>query len=478
MSRRSLLLRGIRILSIISIFYGFTRLSWGVTREYFEYKTVSHIAIHDYQEDGIRPPAIVICFRFANWRINLTTKINQIFTGEENYLNDRNDSWIVQGIEARISHQEKERHESMKFIIGNRYCMLVKVLNQFKMEQMTSTRFGGISRFFVLNLSMTPAHSSFTYGFGFKRCIPKFINFILVRDESTISNPRNRELGKATCTRGIPRYDMLLTYSSFVNVRLSPPYDTNCLNYPKEGPFLSSYDCYDACLKKSTKKWNVVPGMTVIDRKKYLQSDAYIGYPHIIENEDQLTRVSTDDSLPKTIREIYSAVHSEWNGIRETCHQSCYRPDCRSEDTSPEITQFAGFDSASSEKGIRNESSLSSLRILMLISHQPTLEVSTVPKQRLVDYFIYMSSMLSFWLGFCPLTIMERIIQRLQKYTTRNKVAGKWDQRFRWQDESRIERLEKELVRVNELLETMCPNQKSYGNRPLSPYECTRHAKR
>src|SRR5437870_2385786 len=97
-----LLTRVVWIVLVVVILAGLTFLSWGVSREYFGYRTSSHITIRDYPEDGIKIPGLVACFHFNPNKITGPgPKIADLFTGDQNYWNDNDNSWKVRWIRAR-----------------------------------------------------------------------------------------------------------------------------------------------------------------------------------------------------------------------------------------------------------------------------------------------------------------------------------------------------------------------------------------
>lgn len=77
----------------------------------------------------------------------------------------------------------------------------------------------------------------------------------------------------------------------------------------------------------------MTPSETLMDRKKYKQSQQYIlSEPTLRENlrNTNITKKFRFDNLIK----IYLDIRKEWNNIR-LCRKSCERPDCQSEDFSP-----------------------------------------------------------------------------------------------------------------------------------------------
>lgn len=411
---RPLLIRLLWITSIIGILTGFTHLSWGVSREYFEYRTTSHIAIRDYA-DVIKAPAIVVCFRYKYTDQGMNMTIGERFSGEANYFNDKNDTWRVFSVRVRTTLDKKEvykEYETKKYLMGHRYCLFFQQLRQSNKTIVTSPENLALSNLYDVYITVTPAHSANTWGDP-KNCTPKFVYFGLVTDNSTLSNPSNREVFKELCTTGLRRYFIDFTYSSFINIKLPPPYDTNCLDYRKGTSFLSTYDCYNECLQEKTKPLNVIPSTTLIDRKKYNNSTEYIAYEFMLENKTRVMK----KSLPKELIQAYRTLSSGWDRIKKSCLQFCSRPDCWSEDISPTIISTRSW----TKNFSKDNETLSKIALNMLLSHQPMMEVSTLPKYHFIDYVVYMSSMLSFWLGFCPLSLVDTIIRRLRECTRKTR---------------------------------------------------------
>lgn len=420
MSHRKLLFAIARLVLLIFILTGFTLLCFGVSKDYFEYRTTSVIEIYDYPEDDVVAPAIVICYRF-DLDPRKEAKIGQLLSG--NHYNDINNTWKVDKLEARISpNASKVQYVTKKYILDNKYCMFLKVLDHFKIEDVISTRWRDMSRFYTVDITAGPIHAPDVYGFD-KPCDPRVAYFQIISDESSIPNYMNR-IATAELCRDHLFYLVLLTYASSIIVRRPPPYDTNCLDYNNTGLFLSSFDCYDKCLKIESMKWNVLPGMTIIDTEEYQKSEGYIAPNLIIEDENYLTTLEKNQSIPSDLVERYRNLSIAWKGIKRSCRMSCSRLDCKVEQISPNIHMLFG-------KTANVSSRLSHVRPVLLLSDQPTLQVSYVPKQQLRDYIIYMLSMISFWLGFCPLTLADTLLKRLGPYTRGKNMTVALEERVR-----------------------------------------------
>lgn len=421
----------LRLISILSILIGFTLLSWGVTFEYFEYRTTSIVEIRDYAGKEVAVPTIVMCIRFD---INplIESKIGKLFTGEKNYFHEKDDSWRLINWRARLPEGKNLTSQMKKyFMLGNKYCLFIKVLDRFSMEEVTSPKYMSLTYFYLFNTTMSPIHSKRAFGYYKKACTPKSVYFIIVSGEAAISNPMNRFACRDMCTEGIEHYEVDITYSSSTISRLPPPFDTNCLDYRKSGPFLSSHDCYDKCLKRKTAQWNFVPGMTVIDKELYKNSMADIVPGDIVEGK-KLDKLIKNGTLSPKLIESYRVLRNNWKGIKESCKNFCRRSDCVSERITPAISYWGSGPQANGTKLKRSYYRL-------MLSDQPFLHVASVPRQRLLDYIVYMCSGLSFWLGFCPLKIVDKMDGWVRKTRRKTQIRNRWrssrlsdSQQWRW----------------------------------------------
>lgn len=438
MSHRKLFLRITWLLLLSSILSGFALLSWNVSKDYFEYRTTWVTSLHDYPEDNVLAPGIVICFGFK-FDHRGETKIGELFTGEGNFFNDMNDSWIVKRVEARLTPPSRNvSYVTRKYMRGNKYCMFVKVSDHFSMEEVTSTRWGDLERFYSATTTATPIYSPNVFSWN-KTCNPHYAFFQIVKDESYLPNHKNRFAVDELC-RDYYSYTVLLTYASYVKVRKPPPYDTNCLDYNNTGIFLSKSDCYDRCLKNATIQWNFVPEITLIDREMYKRSTTFLAPNIIIEDENYLDSLKENANISKDVMEKYRIVSTHWKGIKDSCKKFCSRHECKHEKISPQVYL---------RHWTKNETySLAQIKLILLLSYLPTLHVSSIPKQKLIDYTVYMCSMLSFWIGLCPLTLADVLVKRLLDYT-KKKVSMSLEERIRVERTIRKERqLEERMQKI------------------------------
>lgn len=413
------LLKVLRFLAILAILVGCAFQSWGVTREHFEYRTSSAIAIREDPGEIVKAPAVVLCVRFDKVSL-VETRIGRLFSGNHDYLHDRNDTWGLIKLWSQVFPPGKRfDHTTTKFLKGNKYCLFLKVQEQFSMAEVTGPLILSLPVFFRANFTVDPLHSNYTYRVFDRRCNPKPIYFQVMEDWHSVYYSRNRYVVRFMCTRLIKSYLLYLSYAVSVNVKLPPPYDTNCLDYRGNGPYLSSHHCFDECLKRETEELNIVPGLTVIERKRYLTSNADIAPARIMEDEMALTNLLKVKSSPEKLLQTYEVLRSRWRVIKKSCRESCAKPDCRMERYTPRVTYFE----AGPEIG--NDTFLAFFDAGLRTSDQPMLIVTTIPKQGLVDYLVYMCSGLSFWLGFCPLALADKGYARLQHWLKVRRERGR-----------------------------------------------------
>lgn len=406
MSHGLLTIKVVRFLSVLAILAGLMFLSWKVTTEYFQYKTATRISIQDYPDEVVAP-AVVFCVRF-DVDPTVEHRVGRFFT--DDYFNDGNDTWRILKLWSQIYPPgRKLEYVTRKYFMGNRYCISVRVLEQFEIEEVTSPKIPSLPNFYQFVVTTEPLHSKFAFFSLEKRCNPKTVYFRVIGDHSTVANPRNKYDDIQLCSTAVASYETHLSYSSSILVRLPPPYDTNCLDYRKtSGHSISRHDCYDECLKEQTLASNLVPG--IIDRKRYLRSKMTIAPPNIIEDRDKINFLITNKSLPQDVLQSYRTVNERWQAIKKFCKISCQLRDCFSERiTSDVATNVAGLEQL-------NDTLMSKVTVILRTSNQPILHVTFVPRQILIDYIVYMCSNLSFWLGFCPLTVLHNIDERLRQW--------------------------------------------------------------
>lgn len=437
------------MLSLLAILSGFTFLSFGVTTDYFEYRTMSVVAIYHYS-GNVDAPSTVICFRFdIHQHFELTT--NELFTG--NFFNDMNDTWKVLEIGARIPTKKIPEYVTKKYIMGNKYCMRIKVLDYFSIDEVNSARYLDLPIFYNFTVSTTPLQSENVWIINKNySCLPTLAFFQMVLNEAKASDDStSRFVYKDVCKTGKKKYEISLTYSLSANVKLPYPYDTDCFDYQKQGLFSSHHDCLDKCLKDRTVKWNFIPGMTIIPKDVYNRTDALVAQGHILEDKDKLSAlIESNKTLPEKLLQTYRHIQDEWEGIKTSCSQSCPAINCVTRKISPHFEYFNGLDLLS-----ENESSPLVIDLRIRTPYRHTIQATYVPKQKLIDYIVYMSSMFSFWIGFCPLTLVQTLVHKLRQYKKKKTPVAL---------EERIQRLERTKERWERYL---CRHIGIRNDRPL-----------
>lgn len=336
-----LTIRITRCLVVIVALTGLSFLSWGVTIEYFMYKTISVVAIREYPEE-VTAPAIALCARVII-DPRKVSKVGQLFTG--NFLNDGNGSWRVTALWSDVITDKQLDYVTNKYLIGNKYCLLLQVKNVFKSEELTSRRIGSLPTFYFTDLTAEPFLSENLFLTPNRRhdrpcrAAPYYIQ-ILGSNGSSRSSPKNPFLSYVWCTRIYRELTIYLTYTQSVSVKLPPPFETNCLDYPKDGRFMSSGDCIDECLKRQVLPWKVVPGDTVIERKWYWNSTFDLAPPDAIEDPRTLKDL-VNSTLARLLLTSYQVIHARWKEMKKLCQRTCNRPDCLSERITPQSSIFS-----------------------------------------------------------------------------------------------------------------------------------------
>lgn len=396
-----MILQLLRCLMIVAIISGFAMLSWEVTIEYFLYKTISVVTITDYPEE-VTAPAVVFCARF-NIDPRKEYKIGELFTGEKDFLSDRSDSWKASKVWSSIIIGKLDTVVK-KYLKAGKYCLFIEVKDKFKSEDINSPE--SLPSFYRVIFSGEPFLSNNIFKAPRQKHPPGYFQVISGVSAISAYNPllAHEVFSRIQSDRV---YFVQLTYTLSISIKLPPPFDTHCLDYQSEGHFMSSNDCYDDCLKRETLRYNVVPGHTVIDRQKYLNSNMDIAHLNIIEDARKIEKLSTNSTLAKSLIKSYQLLHYKWKNIKMSCRHQCHRPDCVSEKITPQV--------AVSYDGGRFNKTSPVFVVTMRSSDQAILQVSSVAKQQLLDYIVYMCSGLSFWLGFCPLTIAGKIERHFLK---------------------------------------------------------------
>lgn len=160
---------------------------------------------------------------------------------------------------------------------------------------------------------------------------------------------------------------MFVRYTHFRSELLPAPFETDCIDYPVETPHESKHHCFDVCSAEMyLKEFNLLPPFTMIDKSR----DSRIDFV-------------TDKTTVKRKRQI-----------AQLCREKCSRHDCRRD-------RFVSDIVAETPENVVN---VTSVNLLKPIS--PKYDIKFAAMMQWTDYITYVLSSVSFWIGFCPLTII------------------------------------------------------------------------
>lgn len=171
----------------------------------------------------------------------------------------------------------------------------------------------------------------------------------------------------------------------------------------------SSHDCYDECLRFKTSGLNLIPDTAFIERDIFEKSPLEIATIRDIENREKLNILLKDEQNgnEKGFLQKYQQLHSQWLEFEELCSQKCDRSDCTYRQTIPLLYYM--------DKGEKNDNeTLKEVRVFMRLTNSPVLEINYVPKHRFIDFFVYISGGLSFWLGVSGVLITDLVVNAVR----------------------------------------------------------------
>ena len=174
----------------------------------------------------------------------------------------------------------------------------------------------------------------------------------------------------------VPRhYDV--TYQRFRNMRLPPPYTSECLDYFDEGFFSRNHKLEDCINKESHKHVE-------------LQNKAFFG--NVVYGEKGLHFDIYRQNLNRTTRE---AIEPMLNAIFDKCSEGSEKKECYSQKFTPYMLK---------QRILGNDSEFSSVQLLA--STLPEVKNTAKAKFTLVNLLLFYGSTLSLWFG---LTIIRVI---------------------------------------------------------------------
>lgn len=206
-----------------------------------------------------------------------------------------------------------------------------------------------------------------------------------------------------------------LSFTQKVTSLAPPPYDTNCRDYRMDR-LISQSDCIKKCLNKWTvKEYQTFFTDHVLNRgdlqsimTKYSQLNPM--HPDFKDNDmtsDVIDRVykgyynhSEMDKGYKPWGDYWKRFGSIFPDLKErivTCQNSCSQADCEMEHVHPYMITYGHQPTW--------HTNFSTIDLKLYPPREAVVMVTSVAKLALLDFAIYLLSCLSFWLGFCPLSM-------------------------------------------------------------------------
>lgn len=399
--------------------------SWTTLMDYFKYATMTHAHFFEFY-DKSTPPGVVFCVGINDDALRQEFKIRNIFTGK-NILNDADGAWMAK-LKASGVLEGQEKVSWRKYIKDDKYCLHIRINNVFSRSRLRQPAhflpFVGIPFYYTADFSTQPIHSNSTPFRTEYDCRARVAYFQILSLETYIYSPDNPFAVKLVCTRKVMRLHVVLSALLSMTFKLPPPYDTNCLNYQKlvfkneKERILSPHHCYDKCVKNFTAEWNLIPDTTVIEREIYENSKIDIATMNVVADVRMLTNM-THQQHNTNLMSRYFELQKRWEWIEKTCKDQCARASCVELKIVPSIFHFE-------EEGKTNDSNvlLSSIKVTARLSDTPVLSVTYKPKSNFLDFFVYITGSISFWLGVCPMDLTNFLESRMRALIATWKKAG------------------------------------------------------
>lgn len=192
-----------------------------------------------------------------------------------------------------------------------------------------------------------------------------------------------------------------------VHVKLSrPPYASKCREYRESG-LKSKFNCINECIRRKTIERRFLSDSVIMEESNFMNSDFSIIPFYGVKNSTSQTQ---DQKIKKDIKNIKELEVNDLidknlfvKKVRDECNKLCCQPDCDSKILSTVLVTSREVSSPNGTRGF----TLHDMNILP--PKQAVVVVKTSTKIYLIDFFVYLSSCLSFWFGFCPLTLTNKI---------------------------------------------------------------------
>ncbi len=409
----------LRYLLLMGCFTALVLQSWQVVIDYFEYSTITTVKYREPPEHVV-PPMMVFCTRFHSTDLWHEVELRNIFTGQNNVLMDSDNSWTIKEHETPVQDIQKFKYISRKFLKSSKYCMYVRVDNEFTRRELLSPRmessFVGLPYFYYIGFGTEPLFANSTWRSNEQGCRARLAYFQVVADEGDMLDTDNPFVVQNLCTEQFRTYKIDLTFTQSTMKKLEPPYSSRCRDYNQttigtDVHLLNSHACFNYCLNRRLAKWNVLPDQSIIDREKYVNSSLALAYIQIIADKNKLDALMAEQvngTQQQQLLSTYMNIYPSWERIEASCTRECEQPDCFTQKILPILFYMEAMDKNPQEN-------LTLVEVLMRLTNDPILDVSYEPKSRLLDFFVYMTGSINFWLGVAAIQaadILESLVRK------------------------------------------------------------------
>ena len=392
-----------RLLCIIGLCYVVIMVSY----LYFQYRVTTQITIEI--DDSVEPLSTIICTRYTDILDYETLLKGQRI--EEKDVAELKDNLtaaqifeLTPGIEEiveRIRWRQQNTYRIFKGgkLNGNKVIEIKKFLySEFICYQIAlKKRFRRKMRHHVLSVTTNSPGLVYELFFTNKLWLAHYMKIGLHTADHL---PRRVMMYLPVFRRGfrntsrihtpetfIPNYNYLFNSAAQIDAKYLPaPYETDCWNYEKISPFISRSECTQTCNERET--------LAQLNRVTFT---AVITKPH-------------DKKLIANSREMLQQVEQTFDQIKNLC----YRKNCRKRDCEYKLT-------ITNTLAIRDDM----FRVRMVVPQEPSIRKKTNPKNDFIEYFTFVSSTISTWLGisflwFDPNNLI-RLYKRKFRYRWRKK---------------------------------------------------------
>lgn len=416
MGRRLALLVSSYLMRVFCI-AGATYMVVNMTRLYFEYRVTTVINIQI--DDMVSPYATTICVRYTDildyqrleqetgrkWRhvrdLEAVMKYKENLTVAEIFEYTPGKEGIVDSIIFRVKGTYQMFHskgvkdlETKKFLFSEFICYKIALKSQFLQPMpydslSVTTKSPGLVYEIRFSDSLSMAHYmrlSLAPAYAIPRRSLKFQPIIRRGDRSTQRIHNNSSFQ--------PTINYFFNSVSRVETDYLPaPYETDCLHYRTKTRFSSDATCHQTCVEELVLKNMDLVTFTSVITKPY--DKKMIVNPTFLSQDGE----------------------EEFHRIHEFCDKGlCRKRDCRYRAVMTTTTSIP-------DRLFRSR---------MMVPNQPSIRKKTFPKTDFIEYFTFVSSAISTWIGisvlwFDPINVMNFCRKRRR---TRRRDGRQKDGKF------------------------------------------------